>query len=97
MLYELKIHSRRYGIDQNIIVEYDALLPREEIQHLALHAECEIKDFIEENWDDTNETMYRIAELYDEGYVLEAIIDYLCEFNGFSRWYPPERISVYID
>lgn len=97
MLYELKIHNRKYGMDQNIIVEYDALLPREEIERLAIHAECEIEEFIEETYDDMNTTMCNIADLYDEGYTLEAIVDYLCEFNGFSRWYPPERISVYID
>lgn len=96
MLYELKIHERRYGIDQSIIVEYDGLLPREEVQHLACTAECEIQEFIEEG-DDTNETMYDIAELYDDGFTLEAIIDYLCTYNGFSRWYPPERMRVYID
>lgn len=97
MLYELKIHDRRYGVDQNIVLEYDGLLPREEVQHLACAAECEIQEFIEETWDDSDETMYDIAILYEDGFTLEAIVDYLCTYNGFERWYPPERISVYID
>ena len=97
MLYELKIHDRQHALDQAIIIEYDALLLHEDIEKLAITAECEIQEFIEETYDDANETMCDIAELYDDGFKLEAIVDYLCTYNGFTRWYPPKKISVYIN
>ena len=97
-LYELKVHDRQHALDQNIILKHnDDSFSHEDIRKMTTHAEYEIEEFIEENYDDMNETMCDIADLYDDGFTLDAIADYLCEFNGFSRWYPSNKISIYID
>ena len=97
MLYEITDHDRQYAINQSIILEYDALLPREEVEYLIIKAQCAIEEYIETSDDDSDQQMSVIAELYLDVSALEAIVEYLCVFNGFNRYHTPETITVYIN
>ena len=97
MLYEIKVENRRYCSFESMMLEHKNEFNHDEFQELVREANYSIQEFIEEHYDDMNEKMVDIAETWEEVSCLHAVADWLCEYKGFSRWYPKKKISVYLD
>lgn len=97
MLYEIIDENRQFANFDNILLEHEKVYSREEFRDLVRKAKYSIEEFIEEEYDDCNETMVDIVDTWEDYSSLIAIGDWLCEYKGFSRWIPKEKISVHYD